>query len=790
MNRLVQQKGSAFVPLIGIRVVEVSTRVSGAYSGRLLADMGADVTRLNLEIAAYAQPKVRQALLAALHRRKNTVQPADAETLVPAADILIVDVDHDHWFAHQAEHLIAHRGQGTVLTRLSDFGRSGDYASWPSTALTVSAWTAASWATGDPEREPLTIPVDIPDYLAGTHAAGVSILGLLQRQAQDPAVAPFMEVASADILGYIVGMIATNFIPYGRAWRRDGPRATQSGGSYPGAIFRAADGPVSVMCRQQREWAGLLEAMGSPNWSAEERFADPRVVARDHSEEADSHLKPWVAEHTVAELLALGEQYGFPVAPIRDVRESLKDAQLEHRHFFEDLSLGGGCEVRVPGRPYTVTDGPHPNNRPSPNGSTTSQLPLSGLRILDLTWVWSGPMVTSALCDLGAEVIKVEHAKHPDPARVRGRGLRGGVPVGGPAVESSPYFNQLGHGKKSFAVDMATEEGRDMILALARNCEIVIENMRPGVLDRRGLGYEALVRVNENVILMSMSTMGQTGPASQIKGYGVVMSGLAGLEKLVGYGADTMGLFNLALSDPNAGSHALTVLLAALLRKRQTGQGCWIDLSQTECTICMLTEPLLEAQILGEVVIPGNNHTDFRPHGHFRCVGADAWVAVSVRNQAQRDELARALTGWLGRPLRESLKEELRQWAANQSPEVAARELRTLAIPAAPVQTYESLSASGWFSARDFTANLDHPYLGAQAVVGLPWRVNGLGPRLADSAPLLGQHTQQVAKELLGLHDDVIEALVTAGTLATGSVSNITNFEDPIPSATEHLEVT
>jgi crotonobetainyl-CoA:carnitine CoA-transferase CaiB-like acyl-CoA transferase len=285
------------------------------------------------------------------------------------------------------------------------------------------------------------------------------------------------------------------------------------------------------------------------------------------------------------------------------------------------------------------------------------------------------------------------------------------------------------------------------------------------------LGYDALVHVNEDVILMSMSTMGQTGPASQIMGYGVVMSGLAGLEKLVGYGEDTMGLFNLALSDPNAGSHALTFLLAALLRQRRTGQGCWIDLSQTECTICMLTEPLLEAQILREVVVPSNNHTDYNPHGHFPCAGVDGWVAVSVRNQTERDELARALAEWLRRPLRESLNEELRQWAANQAPEGAARELRNLGIPAAPVQSYESLLVSGWFEARGFTAKLDHPYLGAQVVVGLPWRVNGIGPRLADSAPLLGQHTQQLARELLGLPGDAIEALVTSGTLATVSAS-------------------
>lgn len=390
------------------------------------------------------------------------------------------------------------------------------------------------------------------------------------------------------------------------------------------------------------------------------------------------------------------------------------------------------------------------------------------MRVLDLSWVWSGPMVTSGLADLGAEVIKVEHPSHPDAARARGRGLRNGHPIPGPVLEMSPYFNQLGHGKKSVAIDLASDHGRDLILDLARRCDVVIENMRPGVMSRRGIGYEDLAKVNPRVVLLSMSTMGQSGPSSQMMGYGVVMSGMAGLEALVGYDAEPMGLFNLAISDPTAGSHALAVLLAALFRSLTTGQGSWVDLSQTECTVALLTEPVLEAQLTGKVVRPGNDHPGYAIHGHFRCAGPDEWVAVSVARGTQSDRLSDALTTWLGRPtMQQDLESGLREWLSSCVAVEGAESLRALGIAAAPVNSFEALQDSGWYEKRGFAATVDHPYLGRSDVVGLPWQVDGHGPILERAAPLLGEDTSDVLTSLLGLPGPEIERMLASGCIAT-----------------------
>ena len=758
---------TGFRPLEGTRVVELSTHVSGAYCGRLLADLGGSVTRVTFPWSGYAQLGVRPYLRAALDRGKEVLDPdavSGLRELMAVADVVVSDLSPSEDLFDTVEPLLKDLRADQVLVEISSFGADEPYARWAGTSLTVGAWAAANWSIGDPAREPLSVPFDIPESLSGVHAAGLALLGLIQRGDGAAHESARMQIATADLLGYVTGMIVKNFIPFGRGWRRDGPRATESGGCYPGAIFACSDGPALVMCRQPQEWKGLVAAMGFPQWAEDERFHDPRVVARLHADEADLHVIPWIADHTIAEMMDLGAEYGFPVGPLRPMDGVLKDEQFLYRRFFEDFE-DHEVSVRVPGRPYKVIDGPAPTDGPVPLRPGPRSAPLSALRVLDLTWVWSGPMVTSGLRDLGADVVKVEHGSHPDPARARGRGLRDGVPVAGPALEVSPYFNQLGHGKKSVAIDMTSDGGRDLILELARHCDVVIENMRPGVMSRRGIGFEELIKVNPGVILVSMSTMGQSGPSSQMMGYGVVMSGLAGLEPLVGYEDEPMGLFNLALSDPIAGSHALMVLLAALLRRQQTGRGAWVDLSQTECTVAVLTEPILESQLLGSVVTPGNNYPDYVLQGHYRCVGEDAWIAVSIRTAAEADGVQRLLTACLGRPSTVDLAVDLREWLASCDVGEATRLLRDLGIAVSPVNSFEALEASGWYTDRGFAATLDHPYLGPNELVGLPWRVGGRGPTLDQASPLLGQHTKDVLTSLVGLSDIEIMQLASSGAI-------------------------
>jgi crotonobetainyl-CoA:carnitine CoA-transferase CaiB-like acyl-CoA transferase len=760
---LKRQDESTFRPLVSYRVVELSTSPAGLYAGALLADLGADVWRVQTPWAGYVRPEAAQAFEEFLNGAKKTLPISDLAEHLAAhrPHRIIVDMrTGGALLASERAMLDEALGQlpvGVGQALMTEYDPSFA-ASTPGASIVSGATAAASWSIGRPDREPLCLPCDYSDLVAGIHLAAAMIADFAR--ADDRDTAQVVRVAATDVMAYLVSMIGSNFVPYGRAWRRDGPRITESGGCYPGAIFPASDGDVSIVCRQPKEWQALVEAMGRPAWSEDVRFQDPRVIARSHTDEADAFLRPWIADHTCAELQVLGQRHGFPVAPIRRAEENLDEPQFLERNFFTDLKAAGNLRLKVPGRPYQVTSIAPPRaadtgavrlisgwDRPErrPGRTKKASKPLAGLRVLDLTWVWSGPMVTSVLADLGSEVIKIESRKHPDPVRIRGRAVRDGVPVAGPDIEVSPFFNQLGHNKRSVEVDLASEEGRSQIRALAGQCDVLVENMRPGVLARHRLGFKDLAEINPRLVYVSMSAMGSAGPRSQMMGYGVVMSGFAGLEQLVGYPDQTVGEFNLAMSDATAASHALLVLLAAVRQQREHGTGAWIDLSQVEATIALLAEPLLEAQLCGEAQIPGNGHPVFTPHGVFQALGTDQWIAVAVQSEDQRESLARLL-GTTGSPARAStnLTEGLREWARGHGKHAGAQILRDHGIPAAPVNSYEELNNSDWFVNGGYTARLQHPYLDGQLVVGAPWWFDDVANAPTAAAPLLGEANSEI----------------------------------------------
>jgi crotonobetainyl-CoA:carnitine CoA-transferase CaiB-like acyl-CoA transferase len=761
-------------PLHGMSVLEISSRPAGAYCGRLLAQLGASVTRVNLPIAADCSADVvdEYARLLGLGKQEVAEEDPALDALARNVDLVVTDSLHDDALDGRARtiaigivasvegrcpvvDIAAHLEQPTAA------GGSPEHT--PALPLTASAQAAMSWSLGHPGMEPLTLPVDVPDYLNGAEAAGVAALALLVGTI-DRANPRRWSVSASDTLAYYVGQICANFIPYERPWHRDGARASMSGGSYPAAMFECRDGQVSIMCRTRREWHALLHAMGDPAWSQQDHFRDARVVALHHADEADEHLKAWTASHTCDEIFALGTAFSFPVAPVLTVAESLELEQFAVREFVTKSDDLGG--LRVPGVPWKCSE-PR-TGRPAgrwPNADFSDSRPLAGLRVLDLSWVWSGPMVTAALSDLGAEIIKVENRNRADPARLRGRARRAGVPVDGPELEVTPYFNQMNRGKRSVALDIGTDSGRELILDLVEQCDVVVENMRPGALERRRLDYAHLAERNPSVIMLSMSIMGQTGPMRGVGGYAPVMSGLAGLDSLVGYSPhDLIGLYNPALGDPNGAAHAMATLMAALVDQQRTGRGRWIDLAQVEALVSVLPGPILETQRHGEATVRGNGHALFWPHATVRTSGDDTWLAVAARTDAERSRLA-AVVGLPAGASPSAFEEALRAWAAGLSTEAALAALRPTGVPAASVRTYEDLVGSQWGRDRGLYEVLPHPYLADQPLFNLPWKVAGHGFPARSCAPLLGSGTDTVLTEILGLSPTRLAELRAAGAI-------------------------
>ncbi len=750
--------------LSGVRVVEVSSRASGAYAGHLLAAMGADVQRFGPSLESAAPSPVAAATEAWLHAGKS--QPAERPTpsaVVAGADLVLLETDAagEEWssWARDVADAADAREVPPVVVRLT--GATVDGAPIPSDSLTIGAWSAMSWSVGDADKAPLTLPFDLPDFQLALYGTAAGLAALLA----DPRHPELrhVEVAGRDVLAYYVGMITANFLPYERPWAREGARPPGSAGVYPASIFPCKDGHVVLMCRNQKEWHALLAAMGDPEWSRDPRFTDPRVVARLHADEADAHLIPWIADRTSDDLVTLGRASGLAVAPILSVREALDEPQFAFREFFDEPTPGTRTAT-VPWRLEQVPDAEPVRPWQVTGEQAEPTRLLEGLRVLDLSWVWSGPLTTSILGDLGAEILKVEHSGHMDTGRLRGRARRNGVEVEGPEHEATPYFNQMNHGKRSITLDMKQPEARAILLDLVEQCDVVVENMRPGVLQRLGLSYADFAARNPSVVMLSMSMAGKDGPLRTMKGYAGIMAAMSGLESLIGYDEDNIvGSLSPALGDPNAAGHALCVLLGSLIRRRRTGRGAWIDLSQIEALMCVMPAPILASQQDGQLDVPVNTHPRFAPYGHFPAAGQDRWLALAIRSDDEWTALA-GLVGsadWTRDPRwrsadgrlagREELEERLARWTAGQDRDDLVGGLLEQGIAAAPVASFEEMTDSAWVASQDLKVRVAHRYLGETDVYVAPFRFGGEPVGRALPAPLLGADTDRILAEYLSM---------------------------------------
>lgn len=768
--------------LNGTRVLELSENVAPAYAGKLFAWLGADV-RVYRPPVRHAGGQAAEELVSSwLHDGKRTLTFAEAESACDEVDVVIIDEDALapalQGICATARASLDARADGPVVVSVASVRDGGDTT--PGNALTAAAWSGLSWSMGSPDKPPLSLPYDLPSFQGGSHAVAAVLTRLLAGSSCDGMRR--IDVSTRDVLAYYTGMITANFIPYEREWRRDGARPPGSGGVYPASIFPCVDGHVTFMCRSQREWTTLIEAMGNPEWSRDPRFADPRVIARLHADEVDQYLVPWIASHTRDEMLEFGRSNGLPIAPVRSFDEVLAEPHFDYRDYFEPHPKRS--DVQVPGRPWKLHDSGH-QAEPTKSlevgaGAAAPTGLLAGLKVLDLSWVWSGPMVTSMLVDLGANVIKVEHEGHMDAGRVRGRARRNGVEVPGPEHEVTPYFNQMSHGKRSITLDVKTVEGRRVLQALAAEADVIVENMRPGALARAGLLYHEVAATNPGIVLLSMSMAGQAGPLSAMKGYAGIMAALSGLDSVIGYDEhDLIGSLTPALGDPNGASHAITVLLAALLRRQRTGVGAWIDLSQIEALLSVTPAPLIRSQVaIGEPSVPANTHPRQLPHGHFECSEPDSWAAIAVANQAQWSglaDLAREDGFEVGEPdwasnlassaRRTRVETTVAEWARTQRRDALVKRLIDAGVPAAPVNDYDGLSTASWLVDRQMTTDVQHTYLGETRIFVVPWKFAGMAAGVAKPAPLLGEHTDEVLKEVLSMTESEIDQLRQTGAL-------------------------
>ncbi len=392
---------------------------------------------------------------------------------------------------------------------------------------------------------------------------------------------------------------------------------------------------------------------------------------------------------------------------------------------------------------------------------------LEGIRVVDFGWVWAGAVPGHVLADMGAEVIKIETMTRLDY-------MRQGRPIVGTEKdpEQNPMFQNVNRGKLSFRVDMTKPEGAALLLRLVALSDVVIENFTPGVLDKFGLGWETLQATRPDLIMCSMSAVGQEGPLRDIRTYAAMISALSGMDSLAGYeGGRVLGV-QQSYADPNASLHAVFAILAALWRRRSTGEGAYIDLSQWEAGTNVMGEAVIDYSLNGRVPgTVGTRHPRKSPHGNYPAAGEDKWMAISISSDGEWQSLVR----WLGEPEwargsryatvegrlrhREELDRLLSKETSRHDAADLEEGLRDQGVAAAALQNASTMPEHPAYVQREVFQSIEHPVLGHTPVYGLPWQGNGEVWRVPRRAPLLGEHNDYVLRELLGLGAEEVDKL-------------------------------
>ena len=395
---------------------------------------------------------------------------------------------------------------------------------------------------------------------------------------------------------------------------------------------------------------------------------------------------------------------------------------------------------------------------------------LAGVKVLDFSWVIVGPLGTRLLAEHGATVVRVESAQRLDVARTY-------VPyVNGPGVNRCAFFAAYNNDKLDIALNLNHPRARPVVERLVGWADLVVENFMPGTLERWRLGYDDLRAINPAVILLRTSLFGQTGPYARQPGFGTTMQALAGFTPLVSWPDRAPVGTPTPYTDFIAPWFLVTLAMAALDHRRQTGEGQCLDLSQMEAGLQFTIPVLLDGAVHGRVApAAGNRHPAAAPHGVFRCRGEDRWCAIAVAGDAPWQGLCRAMgePPWsrdprfatlLGRQQHEDeLEARLEEWTAALPPETVMALLQAEGVPAGLVANGQDLHEDPQLAHRGHFVRLRHPEMGETAYDAPSFRLSATPAQLRRAAPCLGEHTELVCRELLGMSDEEFIALLADG---------------------------
>jgi crotonobetainyl-CoA:carnitine CoA-transferase CaiB-like acyl-CoA transferase len=795
-------------PLDGLRVLDLSQRIAGAYATKLLADAGADVLKLEPPggdplrrwSASHAPlgPDQDGALFQFLCTSKRSAladleQPGGRERARGAA--ARADVVIESFEPGEIERLglgpeaLARLNPRTSLVSISSYGRGGPHSGRAASEFTLQAQCGTTASRGLPEQPPLAAGGRLGEWLGGLFAA-IAALVAWRRAARtgrgehvDLSLLEAMST-SLNFFEYLKAALTDDFEGY---LRREFGRALEVPSIEP-----ARDGYVGFALFTAQMWQDFAKLVERPDLAADRELGF--MLARwPRRAEIHAAIHPWLRRHDVAEVIARAAPLGIPVAPIGN---GATIPQMEHFRAVGSLvrNPGGGfVQPRVPyrisgaaPRPFEPAPrrGQHdaeldaalaaPPPAPAPTAPAAppdAALPLAGLHVADFTQFIAGPTVTHLLAALGADVVKIESVQRPDGIRF----ASSQPPTRERWWEYSWVFHGLNANKRSITLDLSRPEGRELASALVARADLVVENFAPHVMDGFGLGWAEIARLNPRAIFVRMPAFGLEGPWRDRAGLAQTMEQISGMAQLTGF-RDGPPVVPRGPCDAFAGLHACFAALAALALRERSGRGQRVESIMVEGALNIAAEQIVEYSAYGRLLErDGNRDPVYAPQDLYACAGVERWLALSICSRAQWC----ALRDWLERPAwaadpsleradarraaREHIDAELARVFASCELEATVAALAARGIPAAPVVASPLVLRDSQHRARGFFEALDHPVAGAQEYPRLPWRSSAGPARFARTPPpLLGEHNDAVLGDELGVSAERLAELRAA----------------------------
>ena len=806
----------------GLRVVDLSDRLSGAFAARLFGDFGADVILaeppeghpLRYEPPFLDnRPGIERSVVHAYanwNKRSIIVDGRDAlDALIGTADVIITT--RNTLAEAPLRDSLAKLPPDAVHLRITPHGLDDPLAGRAGNSLTASARVGWSYINGFRDEPPLRMPLDQAEIVGGV-TGFIAAAAALRRRSVRP-VAERVDVSEVEAFALTVH-------PWGVAavYQDQGTTLGPVGGrrrGQPGPLWDLADGRMACAVGDFRNWTRAMEAIDLPEIGRRKELVpdigrhsqDLREVRQAMTRTLPA-LKRWTVFHALAELRCV-------IGVMQDIDDIVNNAQLVARDFIVKTRIEDS-PVRAAGAPARLYPSPWQLRHPAPRldahrdeiktvatpaegtpqeasvdanrsqnagGTRLDAGPLDGVRVLSFSQAWSGAFASELLAFLGADVVQVASPSRPDVFRRVHNRVPSGVAkpdrVQHP-LNTQGLYNSVNLHKREVTIDLKNPRGQEILWRLLPRFDILVDNFRPAVMPSWGITLEKLHRLRPGMIWASVSAYGEDGPYREYPGNGTTTEPMAGFSSLHGYEGDAGKNSGGLYPDPVAGYFLAATIMAALSHRDRTGEAQRVDLSMMEAVAVVCGEAIVEYDATHALPRPqGNHHGRIAPHNNYQTRGGE-WLALA----AETDVAWGALTAHIADPRLESprfstmaLRKEneteldglIGEWCKDQDATDAQRALGALGIAAARVvPLYELYSRPDpHFLASGFISAVDHPETGKTWLPGRPWRFS-CGPSTPiGPAPCVGQHSREVLNEELGIDDREYEALVTAGVTGT-----------------------